>query len=113
MCIRDSKQAVALRSRYMPLLRQALAQCRNTGEPVLRPMAYNFTEPACARVTDQFIVGDKLLVAPILEKGATRRTVYFPKGSWCSECGERYDSTGEVYEIEVGDRIGIFEKESG
>ena len=107
------KQAVALRSRYMPLLRQALAQCRNTGEPVLRPMAYNFTEPACARVTDQFMVGDKLLVAPILEKGATRRTVYFPKGSWCSECGERYDSTGEVYEIEVGDRIGIFEKESG
>ena len=76
-------------------------------------MAYNFTESACARVTDQFMDGDKLLVATILEKGATRRTVYFPKGSWCSECGERYDSTGEVYEIEVGDRIGIFEKESG
>lgn len=63
------KQAVALRSRCMPLLHQALAQCRNTGEPVLRPMAYNFTESACARVTDQFMVGDKLLVAPILEKG--------------------------------------------
>lgn len=104
------QQAVALRNRYMPLLRQALEHCRRTGEPVLRPMAYVFPEPACAEVTDQFMVGDYLLVAPILKQGAVRRTVYLPEGRWYSSSGEIINSVGEICEIEIGDGIGIFEK---
>ena len=36
-------------------------------------------------VTDQFMLGDNVLVAPIYEKGATSRQVEIPKGTWSFE----------------------------
>lgn len=104
------RQAVALRKRYLPVLKQALAACKRTGEPVLRPMAYNNSDPACTQVIDQFMIDDKLLVAPILEKGATSRQVYLPEGFWQSANGETIASSGETQVIEMGNSIGIFEK---
>jgi alpha-glucosidase len=37
---------------------------------------------------DAFLLGDSLLVAPVLEPGARRRTVFLPRGRW-------YDTTTE------------------
>ena len=106
----EVQQAVALRKRYLPALEKALAACRKTGEPVLRPLAYNFTDAACSRIMDQFMIGNDLLVAPILEKGATSRPVYFPKGCWLSSSGHLLESSGEVRTVEMGIHIEIFEK---
>ena len=33
-------------------------------------------------IDDQFLLSDKLLVAPILDKGAVKRNIYLPKGNW-------------------------------
>lgn len=33
-------------------------------------------------ISDQFFLGDRLFVAPVVEKGATRRSVFFPSGLW-------------------------------
>ena len=36
---------------------------------------------------DQFLLGDKILVAPVMEKGARNRTVVFPQGTWQGDDG--------------------------
>ena len=71
-----------------------LALARNaakTGEPVVRHMAYVFPGEGFERCDTQFMLGDHLLVAPVLEKGATTRRVQLPRGSWRAWTGEVYE----------------------
>ena len=56
-----------------------------TGEPILRPLAYH--HPGYERVTDQFLLGDNILAAPVLEAGASVRTVVLPPGYWVGQDG--------------------------
>jgi alpha-glucosidase (family GH31 glycosyl hydrolase) len=64
-----------------------------TSLPVVRPLLLEFPDdPVAAGVDDQYLLGDRLLVAPVLEEGARSRRVYLPPGSWV------HPSTGEVTE---------------
>ena len=54
-----------------------------TGVPAVRHPVLEFQDdPNVYSIKDQFLLGDALMVAPILTEGATKRTVYLPKGSW-------------------------------
>jgi alpha-glucosidase (family GH31 glycosyl hydrolase) len=68
---------------------QAAASCAS-GVPFLRPMCLQFPgDERAAGIDDQFVMGESLLVAPVLEL-AESRDVYLPAGSW------RSLDTGEV-----------------
>jgi alpha-glucosidase (family GH31 glycosyl hydrolase) len=58
-----------------------------TGEPLVRPMEYAYPHQGYAGIKDQFLLGDKILVAPVMEKGARNRTVVFPPGTWQGDDG--------------------------
>lgn len=58
-----------------------------TGEPVLRHMAYNYPGKGYETIQDQFMLGDDILVAPVLEKGRRERKIYFPEGVWQGDDG--------------------------
>ncbi len=80
--------ALAVRASVMPLLLDLVAHAARTGEPVVRPMAYH--ADGCDDVTDQFFLGPDLVVAPVLEQGATSRRVVLPEGTWlAADTGER------------------------
>lgn len=53
-----------------------------TGEPIMRPLDYVFPHQGHAPITDQFMLGDDILVAPVVEQGARQREVIFPPGVW-------------------------------
>lgn len=59
-----------------------------TGEPILRHLAYCFPEGGYEMIKDQFMLGDDILVAPVLHKDATSREVVFPPGDWVGEDGK-------------------------
>ena len=67
----------------------ALAQnASKTGEPITRHMAYVFPGQGFEHVDSQFMLGDRLLVAPVLEKGATEKSIHLPNGHWRNRNGE-------------------------
>lgn len=54
-----------------------------TGEPIIRPLWW--LEPNhedALTIEDQFLVGDEILVAPVVEAGARSRDIFIPSGTW-------------------------------
>lgn len=77
------KKHLALRQDMKPYLEGLMKEASQTGAPLLRAMFYEFPEDKnCWELEDQYMFGDKYLVAPILEAGARERKVYLPTGTW-------------------------------
>jgi alpha-glucosidase (family GH31 glycosyl hydrolase) len=62
-----------------------------TGEPIMRSMEYVFPANGYEQITDQFMLGDTLLCAPVLQKGAVARSIQFPIGTWIGEDGSHVE----------------------
>lgn len=78
-----NRVALELRYRLLPYLYSVVALCQEFGYPIIRPL---FTleprTPALRSVDDAYMVGDALLVAPVMQPGAIERQVYLPAGQW-------------------------------
>jgi alpha-glucosidase len=90
-----------------------ILQCANTasvtGEPIVRHMEYMFPEQGFAECKDQFMLGEKYLVAPVITSD-DKRTVMLPKGEWRDERGEVFKG-GKTITINAEiDRLPYFEK---
>jgi len=80
-----------------------------TGEPIVRHMEYSFPNEGFETCKDQFMLGDKYLVAPVVTPD-NRRSVKLPKGKWKDDMGKAYKG-GKTYEFEIPlDRLLYFEK---
>ena len=77
------RKFVKLRYAFIPYIYDLLFEGEKTGLGVMRPLALHFeNEEKALRCNTEFTVGEKLLVAPIVEQGATERLVYLPRGVW-------------------------------
>lgn len=68
---------------------QVAKQSAKSGEPILRNMEYMFPHQGFSECKDQFMLGDKYLVAPILTK-ENQRSVSLPKGTWKDDQGKTF-----------------------
>ncbi len=91
-CAAICKRYTDLHLEFAPLFEQLAQKAAKTGEPILQPVFFlNPHDPAALACDDQFLVGDRLMVAPVLEKGKRKRDVYLPPGTWRDHwTGERY-----------------------
>ena len=63
-----------------PALEEFATQAMEDSRPVIRPLwMLNPSDPLCQRIDDQFLIGDRILVAPVLHPGARQRDVYLPR----------------------------------
>jgi alpha-glucosidase len=93
---------IVLKRRYrlLPLLYRLALEAHETGLPIVRPMFMHFAVPrGVAR--DQFLLGDQLLLAPVLEKGATRREVWLPQGLWMEWRNSRLHEGGRSIAVDA------------
>jgi alpha-glucosidase len=80
-----------------------------TGEPIVRHMEYAFPHEGFIACRDQFMLGEKYLVAPMTTKG-TRRSVKLPAGQWKDDLGKTHKG-GTTIEIDVPiSRLPYFER---
>ncbi|WP_225821838.1 glycoside hydrolase family 31 protein [Streptomyces naphthomycinicus] len=91
--LEHARVALLERRRLLPYFLTLARLARRTGAPYVRPLWWSAPEDRALRDSeDTFLLGDGLLVAPVLEAGADRRAVQLPRGRW-------YDTvTEEVYE---------------
>ncbi|MDR6125285.1 alpha-glucosidase [Bacillus sp. SLBN-46] len=77
------RKFIQLRYRLLPYFYTAFRETHEKGYPLFRPMIFNFeNEVNTHNISDQFMIGDSLLVAPIYLPGQDYRAVYLPEGTW-------------------------------
>jgi alpha-glucosidase len=99
------------RYRLIPYFYSLFHHDASSGQPVLSPLPFHFPADSTATaVSDQFMVGKSLLVAPILEEGSTHRWVYLPQGaSWIHERTGTWVAGGNWVPVQAAvDQIPVF-----
>ena len=77
------RKYLKLRYQLLPFLYTTLEEAHQTGSPLFRPLVLNYQDdPNTYNLDDEFMIGNDLLVAPILKPDVTRRLVYLPRGVW-------------------------------
>ena len=99
----DIRKAIEFRYRLNPYLYSLTYRAHVTGDPIMEPMCYAFqNDPKCYDEGVDFMFGDSMLVANVVDKGAKTRKVYLPAGTTFYDfyTRERYEG-GQTIEIPV------------
>ena len=79
---------VELKKSFMPYINTAREEAEQSGFPVMRPMILEFqNDPVCAFLDRQYMLGDKILVAPVFDEDGWVE-FYLPEGTWTSVDGK-------------------------
>ena len=79
---KDIRLALDLRYRLIPYYYSLAYEAHDTGVPLMRPLVMEFPQdPNVANMSDQWFMGDGLMVAPIITE-SNQRSVYLPAGDW-------------------------------
>ena len=82
------KKTLAVRRKFTPYIIRCAQDCGRTGLPMLRSLDFQFPGKGYELVLDQFMMGDDLLVAPVVDGGVRTRTAVIPEGAWRSDRAE-------------------------
>lgn len=95
------KKFVAIRESLRPYLHKIMEEAHTNGSPIMRPLFYGYyNDTHCWSIADEYLFGDKLLIAPVTDAGVRSRQVYLPAGTWwvSLNSGEKYTG-GKIYTI--------------
>ena len=104
---------VRLKERLMPYLKELSLEAHEKGLPVMRPMHMVFPDdPAAAYLDRQYMLGDRLLVAPVFSPDG-RQSWYLPEGRWVHlldgtalDGGRWYEETWDYFDLPLYVREG-------
>ncbi|MEX2336620.1 MAG: TIM-barrel domain-containing protein [Fulvivirga sp.] len=88
-----AKEAIELKYQLFPYIYTYARKAYDTGMPIMRALFLEYPNDQDAyKAEGQFLFGEELLVAPVVEEGATTKKVYFPEGEWID-----FRNSAEVY----------------
>ena len=97
--VRISKKMLQLHERYASLIIQLAKESAINGYPIVRPLWW--VEPnceVCQTLDSEFLLGDNVLVAPVLDSGMLKRSIYLPKGQWKCQLTNKTLEGGKWYD---------------
>lgn len=108
------KKYLRLREEMRDYTRKLMEEAHTKGLPLMRAMFVEFPDdPVCWELEEQYMYGDKYLVAPILNLGQRARKVYLPSGcGWrLSDGSQQIFSGGQWTEVRAPlDTMPVFER---
>jgi alpha-glucosidase len=106
------RDAIRFRYRLIPYLYTLYRRAAELGEPILRPLFYDFErDPRAYADCDDFMCGSQLLVANVVEPGQRERRVYLPVNveGWYDFHTGTYHSPGTETTVPAPlDRVPLF-----
>ncbi|QQE78639.1 TIM-barrel domain-containing protein [Alicyclobacillus sp. SO9] len=92
------RRYIQLRYQFMPYLYSLFKEASETGVPVMRPLVLEYPDDVNTyNLSDEFLVGKDVLVAPVYRPDTRHRSVYLPKGIWVNYwTGKRYEGGQHV-----------------
>ncbi|MGW2047951.1 glycoside hydrolase family 31 protein [Streptomyces sp. NPDC001858] len=108
--LEHARVALVERRRLLPYFVTLAQLARRTGAPYVRPLWWGAPRNRALRdCEDAFLLGDCLLVAPVLDPGTDRRAVQLPRGLWYDTAtGRGYQGPGQVLVDAPLSRIPVF-----
>ena len=90
-------------------------ECELTGLPIMRPLVLHYeNDPEVWNLNGEFLVGENLLAAPVLEQGETKKIVYLPEGVWYDYETKKPYQGRQYYMVDAPlDTCPMFVKEGG
>lgn len=85
------RAAAQLHCRMAPYILELVRNSEQSAEPIVRALEYVDPGQGYADMTDEFLLGDDILVAPVVTPGTRARVVTFPAGQWQDEQGNLYE----------------------
>jgi alpha-D-xyloside xylohydrolase len=104
---------IDIREKLRDYTRKLMKEAHEKGTPVMRPLFYEFSgDEKCWGIADEYMYGDRYLVAPILYAGMKERSVYLPSGfRWKEIESEAIFTGGETIKIKLSlESMPVFEK---
>lgn len=102
---------IQIRNTMKPYTKQLFEQAHKYGDPIIRTLFYEFPDDEnCWNISDEYMYGADMLVAPITEQFSTKRTVYLPKGArWQSAINGETCKGGQTVKVNARlDQIPVF-----
>lgn len=108
-----AKDAISLRYLFLPYNYSLSFQQTKYGKPLMAPLYYYFSnDTVAAKIQDEYMWGENILVAPVLEKGVKTRRYYLPKGNWYSGAHGGFINGGKWHTGSVAlSEVPVFYKE--
>ncbi len=79
------RRHVNLRMKLLPYYYSCARESYESGIPIIRPLFFEFPfDKQSWNIEDQALIGDRVMIAPVIQSKADARDVYFPKGDWIS-----------------------------
>lgn len=92
---RIARAYIGLRYRLMPYVYTLFREASETGLPLMRPLFMEYPgDEEAVRVSDEFLFGRDILVAPVYEHDVRHRAVYLPEGTWIQVVPDLGDHRG-------------------
>jgi len=93
------KNLIFIREKLRPYIQKQTDTASEKGYPVMRPMFFEYPDDeVCYTLGTQYMFGDDIIFAPIVEQGQTVKTVYIPDGEWILTKDKKIYTKG-TYEI--------------
>ncbi|TDO85908.1 alpha-glucosidase [Halanaerobium saccharolyticum] len=107
-----SKKYIKLRYKFIPYLYDLLWQGKKTGLPVMRPLfLHNQSDSNTYNLNDQFLAGENILMAPVVQQGQKYRKVYLPDGKWLDYwTGEEHQGNNYILKESPLDTLPMYIK---
>lgn len=104
---------LGVRETLRPYIDKLYENAHNHGDPLMRPMFWHYPdEPQSWQTENQYLFGEDLLVAPVMQAGQRQREVWLPGGHcWVSLDGERYQGGQRVTVVAALETIPLFIRE--
>jgi alpha-D-xyloside xylohydrolase len=100
-----------LRMNLLPYIYASAIESATSGKPMMRPLVYEWPEDKnVIDLEDEFLLGEGMLVAPLLEEHARSRRVYLPAGKWVDFFSRETLSGGQWVNMAHGGHVAVYQR---